>query len=136
MLHLKFSLGEKLGILKKLDEEILDFIEEETDISWEIKQADEFKERIYAATIDIDKCCEYACELNPPTDVTGTRSSRTYAHGAQVKLPKLVFRNFCGDITCWTTFWDSFESAIDQKSGLSEIDKFNYLKSLLEKSAA
>ena len=88
LLHLKFSLGEKLGILKKLDEEILDFIEEETDISWEIEQADEFKERIYATTIDIDKCCKYACELNPPTDVTGTRSSRTYAHGAQVKLPK------------------------------------------------
>ncbi len=89
LLHLKFSLGKKLGILK-LDEEILDFIEEETDISWEIEQADEFKERIYAATIDIDKCCEYACELNPPTDVTGTRSSRTHAHGAQVKLPKLL----------------------------------------------
>ena len=53
LLHLKFSLGEKLGILKKLDEEILDFIEEETDISWEIEQADEFKERIYAATIDM-----------------------------------------------------------------------------------
>ena len=64
-----------MGILKKLDEEILDFIEEETDISWEIEQADEFKERIYAATID-DKCCEYACELNPPTDVTGTRPSQ------------------------------------------------------------
>ena len=104
-MHPKFSLGEKLGILKKLDEEILDFIEEETDISWEIERADEFKEGIYEATIDIDKCCEYACELNPPTDVTGTRSSRTHAHGAQVKLPKLVIRNFSvGDITCWTTF--------------------------------
>ena len=33
-------------------------------------------------------------------------------------------------------FWDSFESAIDGSSGLSEIDKFNYLKSLIEKSAA
>ena len=102
----------------------------------EIEQADEFKKRIYAATIDIDKCCEYACELNPLTYVTGTRSSRTYAHGAQVKLPKLVIHNFSRDITCWTTFWDSFESAIDQNTGLSAIGKFNYLKSLLEESAA
>ena len=39
-------------------------------------------------------------------------------------------------ITCWTMFWDSFESAIDRNTGLSEIDKFNYLKSLLEKPAA
>ena len=74
-MHPKFSHGEKLGILKNLDEEILDFIEEETDISWEIEQAEGFKERIYAANIDIDKCCEYACELNQSTDVTGTRSS-------------------------------------------------------------
>ena len=51
-------------------------------------------------------------------------------------MPKLVIRNFSGDITCWTTFWDSFESAIDRNTGLSDIDKFNYLKSLLEKSAA
>ena len=94
LLYLKFSLGEKLGILKKLDEEVLDFIEEETDISWEIEQADEFKERIYVATIDIDKCCEYACKLNSSTDVTGTRSSRTHAHGAQMKLLKLIIRNF------------------------------------------
>ena len=83
-MHLKFSQGEKFGILKKLDEEILDFIEEGTDISWKIEQADEFKEKIYAATIAIDKCCEYACELNRPADITGTRSSQTYAYGAQV----------------------------------------------------
>ena len=54
----------------------MDFIEEETDISWEIEQADEFKERIYAATIEIDKCCEYACKLNQAIDVTGTRSEQ------------------------------------------------------------
>lgn len=35
-----------------------------------------------------------------------------------------------------TTFWDSFESAIDRSPGLSEIDKFNYLRSLLEKSTS
>ena len=35
-----------------------------------------------------------AVRSNPPTDITGTRSSRSYAHGVQVKLPKLVIRNF------------------------------------------
>ena len=41
-----------------------------------------------------------------------------------------------GDITCWTMFWDSFESAIDRNTGLLQIDKFNCLKSLLEKAVA
>ena len=31
---------------------------------------------------------------------------------AHVKLPKLSLKWFSGDLTKWTTFWDSFESAI------------------------
>ena len=53
-----------------------------------------------------------------------------------VKLPKLEIHPFDGNVTKWTTFWDSFESAIDSSSRLSDIDKFNYLRSLLEKTAA
>ena len=35
----------------------------------------------------------------------------------------------------WTTFWDSFKSAIHDNPTLSDIDKLNYLRSLLECSA-
>ena len=38
-------------------------------------------------------------------------------------------------MTTWTTFWDSFESPIDGSTLLSQIDKFKYLWSLVEKSA-
>ena len=36
----------------------------------------------------------------------------------------------------WTPFWDSYSSSIHENPNLSDIDKFNYLHSLLEKSAA
>lgn len=49
--------------------------------------------------------------------------------------PKLMLQPFIGDITAWTTFWDSYESAIHENNGLSDIDKFNYLRSLLERTA-
>lgn len=52
-----------------------------------------------------------------------------------VRLPKLSIKPFKGDITQWTTFWDSFKSAIHENPTLSDIDKFNYLRSLLERSA-
>ena len=52
------------------------------------------------------------------------------------KLPKLTLPRFSDDITRFRTFWDSFESAVDRNSGLSAIDKFNYLNSLLEGAAA
>ena len=52
-----------------------------------------------------------------------------------VKLPKLTLRLFTGDITKWTTFWECYESAIHNNEELSDIDKFNYLNSLLERTA-
>ena len=35
----------------------------------------------------------------------------------------------------WSAFWDSFNSAIHTNDQLSEIDEFNYLRSLLEGAA-
>ena len=35
----------------------------------------------------------------------------------------------------WTSFWDSFKSAVHDNSALCEVDKFNYLRSLLERTA-
>ena len=34
------------------------------------------------------------------------------------------------------TFWDSYNSSIHSNSSLSDVDKFNYLVSLVESSAA
>lgn len=49
-----------------------------------------------------------------------------------MKLPKLTMRTFDGDLTSWVTFWDSFDH---ENRDLSDVDKFNYLRSLLEKGA-
>ncbi len=50
----------------------------------------------------------------------------------RVKLPKLTLCAFSGDVTMWTAFWDSHESVIHKNEELSDMDKFNYLRSLLE----
>ena len=52
-----------------------------------------------------------------------------------VKLLQLTLHPFNGDKTTWPTFWDSYESAVHNNDELSDIDKFNYLRALLEKSA-
>lgn len=49
-----------------------------------------------------------------------------------VKLPKITIQPFKGDLTAWITFWDSYKAAIHENHSLSEIDKFNYLRSLLQ----
>ena len=52
--------------------------------------------------------------------------------GARVKLPKISLPRFGGDPVKWTTFWDSYRSAIHGNDSLSDVDKFNYLRSLLD----
>lgn len=54
----------------------------------------------------------------------------------KAKLPNLTLLKFAGDPTKWTTFWDSFSSAIHSNEGLNGVEKFQYLKSLLEGCAA
>ena len=66
---------------------------------------------------------------------TPPSSSPIEHHGPRVRLPNLVLKKFGGDPTEWITFWDSFESAVHINSDLTDMDKFNYLHSLLDKMA-
>lgn len=52
-----------------------------------------------------------------------------------VKLPKLDFDKFSGDVLLWQEFWDSFDSAINSNDGLRDVDKLNYLQAKLEGKA-
>ena len=69
-------------------------------------------------------------ETRPPTNLE-SRSA-----GKKPKLLKLQLPKFAGDITKFRTFCDSFDSAINQNAELSSIDKFSYLRALVEGSTA
>ena len=51
------------------------------------------------------------------------------------KLPKLVIKEFDGNVLNWQTFWDQFESTIYSKRNINNIHKFSYFKSFLCPSA-
>ena len=67
---------------------------------------------------------------------TSGDGSTVSAKSCKAKLPKLSLPTFSGDPVAWTTFSESFSSAIHQNADLSDIEKFQYLQSLLQKSAA
>ena len=125
--QLKLSIQEKLETIKLLDGELLDLVGED-ELTSEIEQADAYKEGVFAAIIKIDKCI-MAHPTPAPSD------TRPRGSVDKVKLPKLVLRPFNGDITMWNTFWESYDSAVHRNRDLSEIDKFNYLNSLLTGTA-
>ena len=137
--QLKLSLPEKAETLRQLDCEILDLTEEDHLVD-AIEQAEIFKEKIYTAITKIEKPASLT-SLNPHATSSHTRepsailpTPRDSVHRA--KLPKLTLKSFNRDITTWISFWDLYSSAIHQNPDLYDIDMFNYLKSLPEKSAA
>ena len=74
------------------------------------------------------------------SNVSGSKASAggstVSAKSCQAKLPKLSLLSFSGDLVAWITFWESFSSAIHQNADLSDIEKFQYLQSVLQESAA
>ena len=53
------------------------------------------------------------------------------AGGNSVHLPKLEIEGYDGNILRWNTFWNSFEPAVHNRQGLTNAEKFNYLRSKL-----
>ena len=116
-----------------------------TEIEREIQESENIVSKILETKQQIEevqKEVQVETEVNRTSNALETRSDRssvterrTFATPRQVK-PKLVLPKFRGDIATFSTFIDSFESAIDKNPELSVIDKFNYLSSLVEGPAA
>ena len=127
---------EKLETLKQLDNEVLE-LTEDGDLEAEIQSADDYKDGVYAAMVGIDESNARSKRAadTPPIGAERASVPPVSEHEHRIKLSKLTMRPFEGDITQWTTFWDSYESAIHANAGLTDIDKFNYLRSLLRGTA-
>ena len=136
--QLKISLQERLVTLKSLDEEILDAVEDDEAITAEIEESGKFGEHIHGAIVEIDSFLTTTKHTRTNVEVVPTNTSTAQGCGSRskhAKLPKLVLRTFSGEPSQWQSFWNSYESAIHQNEELSDVDKFNYLKSLLKGSA-
>ena len=46
----------------------------------------------------------------------------------KVNLPKLQIHTFTGDVMKWTEFQDMFKTSVDSHQGLSDVQKFTYLR--------
>ena len=71
-----------------------------------------------------------------PPRATLVDSSVSSPGKTQVKLLKLELKKFNCNHSKWISFWDTFEASVHKNENLLPIDKFNYLISLLERSAA
>ena len=172
------TLEEKKKIIVQLDKEILQLTLDEGELTDEIVNSDEFREKIEMTVQEIeellaqdqkqqeavttDRAPPSTLVENPPQRAASPSSNaserevgelqqqqqhavdsphilqaeKNRVSGGRVKLPKLTLNKFNGEMTSWAPFRDSYESSLHTNSGLFAVDKFVYLRFLLEDSAA
>ncbi|ESO95542.1 hypothetical protein LOTGIDRAFT_175161 [Lottia gigantea] len=140
----KATLSEKKSVLRNHDEKILEFIESEEEIMHDISESSEFCELINRTIFRIESCLN----PKPPQIVPTVEHSNSLPAPAidiiprpnnpklTAKLPKLTLTSYNGDPKSWQSFWDSFDAAVNSNDSISKVDKFNYLKGLLEGAAS
>ena len=132
---MKLELTEKIDVLNCLVSEILEMVSAE-EVAGEIEQSDEFEDGIYDVLMKIDCVLLPAATTAMTTPPAPALASRSGSASSQVKLPKLMIQPFSGKLTEWTLFWESFRTTIhDNHQAFTAVEKFNYLCSLLKRTA-
>ena len=130
MESLRRSLTKAMDKIDSIDEQIFLLITDEESLTHEITLAGEYN---YQVWIDIHKL-ERAISATLPLPATPTNPNPPPTTRG-VKLPKLNITKFSGDFTQWNSFWDIFNTSVHRRTDLEGIEKFTYLKSLLEGDA-
>ena len=127
--QITITLNEKLATLKALDKSIL-ATTDEGNLEPEIEESEEFRARIHGALVKLHKCKNSYGKQESPQGSPGGSVPSSSSNGA--KLPTLHIKRFAGDPKNWQTFWDLFSSAVHKNASLTNVDKFNYLRTLLD----
>ncbi|XP_071177421.1 uncharacterized protein [Mytilus edulis] len=121
-----------------ITDEIIETDEYYLELESKIRKYKKFLKPVATATSSIldSNAQEFIPHSNPFTHFSRELSQTSLTSSQNHRLPKLTLPNFSRDILEWQYFWDSFESTIHHNSTLSDIQKFLYLKSLLQSDAA
>ncbi|XP_070550376.1 uncharacterized protein [Ptychodera flava] len=131
------TMEEKIKTIRLLDETIL---QDTTDDGYN----DELIEQDEVTTgfiLRIEKVRRYFTRQENEVSVVPTQANTSPPHTDNVSkrtvhLPKLSLPRFAGDLLQWKTFHDSFDSAVNQDSSLSNVQKFQYLRGQLDDEAS
>ena len=118
------------------DREIQKIITDETELERDLEESLEFSLKIKRYTKGLENVLQQQSKIKvEDTTLTETENRQTMAKAA-VKLPKIEIKCFSGDYTCWKSFKATFESTVHRRIDLTNIEKFTYLQSLLDKTAS
>jgi hypothetical protein len=124
-----------------LDKQLFASIRNEKALLQEVEKATDFfqstEEHIVTGRRLLQKRKEYRAEKKQEAkdaarSSTGNTASST---GKSIKLGKLELPRFGGDALKWREFWDSFQASVHDRTEISAIEKFTFLKNHLDDEA-
>ncbi|GFX63391.1 uncharacterized protein TNCV_3619941 [Trichonephila clavipes] len=98
------------------------------DLEKEIEKQQEYRDSIITCKVRANKILNKRETESRNTPITSSRSEQQFS---SLKLPQLQIPQFDGNILKFSDFFAQFEAAIHNNSNLSDVEKFNYLKSYL-----
>ena len=130
------NLQSKLELILKTDSQIADKVDDdmyEAEIAYADDYALDISEKIFKMKkfLERSNCNFSGNNVNVSTPITSSSTT-----SAPIKLPTLSLIKFDGTIIDWLNFRDSFDSAVTSNHALSDVQKFQYLKSNLVGEAA
>ena len=140
---LQSQLEDRQRKLDKLDEDILDLVGEHgsaEECITEVNEAGQFKVKTQETLVKVEQSLQELELLAHPLNRADSQEGLSSTASLQTKrvrarLPKLELKKFSGKPYDWQEFWDAFRSSIDENEELAEVDKFKYLRHLLEDPA-
>ena len=125
--------GQKVKV-DAASEEVAKLIVSEDDLLKDFEDCMQHDEVFYSTISKINEKLGSSHDTKP--DVKPNETTVTPSPTSGPKPPKIGLKHFDGDIMYWQTWWDQFDSAVHQKTTFSDVDKFTYLMTLLDGSAA
>ncbi|GIX68191.1 uncharacterized protein CEXT_692751 [Caerostris extrusa] len=104
----------------------------------EIEGSLEYTESIVLCKSRVNRCLGNLNKLQELStlNLSGVTTESERKLKTNTKLPRISLDKFSGDICRFQEFWPQYEAAIHENENLQDIEKFDYLKSLLTDSAA
>ena len=131
------TLQENDAELKSLNDKILSLMTDEDDVDAEISENTSFNVKIKKNLKKLEQFKIPQIKEEPKSDMEGDGSNAGDSEDKKrnVKLPTLTIAPFDGNPLQWQTFIDTFETSVDKRKDLSDVQKFQYLSGYLVKAA-
>ena len=118
----------------KLDEELLDNIEDENEIAEEMDAAKEFQNFVHKKGIEIGQFFARIKDEENRNRMPALEQSIPIIRKrdkVRVQLPKLKIQKFSGDPKQYRAFRYAFDLVANENNDLTDVEKFTYLRSTL-----